>query len=88
LKVLWVEQGFMGEARQTVYRRMSWPRGLGFRALVFTLLRLLFQPKPAVWAARALAKLKLGRIAQYLGNHWRYAVPRLLIYSLPAGCRL
>jgi hypothetical protein len=37
--------------------------------------RLLFQPKPAVWAARALAKLKLGRIAQYLGNHWRYAVP-------------
>jgi hypothetical protein len=36
-------------------------------------------------AARALAKLKLGRIAQYLGNHWRYAVPHLLIYSLPAG---
>jgi hypothetical protein len=38
--------------------------------------RLLFQPKPAVWAARALAKLKLGRISPTLGNYWRYAVPR------------
>ena len=43
---------------------------------------LLFQPKPAVWAARALPQLKLRRIAQYLGNFWRYAVPYLLMYSL------
>jgi hypothetical protein len=28
--------------------------------------RLLFQPKPSVWAARALPKLKLGRITQML----------------------
>jgi hypothetical protein len=42
----------------------------------------------AVWTARALAKLKLGRITQYLGNHWRYAVPYLLNNSLrqDAGC--
>jgi hypothetical protein len=30
--------------------------------------QLLFQPKPAVWAARALAKLKLGRICSISGE--------------------